>query len=89
MPSRNRGRGCSASAEQVSRPGFRARDSNISRIRVPTNYINVAALLILWASLMRFFCSLFKPGPKKCPAQIMRFFFGGGGGFWGGVAPVC
>ena len=50
----------------------------------------MAALLILWASLMRFF-SLFKPGPKKCPAQIMRFFFlGGGGGFWGGVAPpVC
>ena len=42
--------------------------------------LNVAALLILWASLMRFF-SLFKPGPKKCPARIMRFFFfflGGG-----------
>ena len=48
---------------------------------------NVAALLILWASLMRFF-SLFKPGPKKCPAQIMRFFFWGGGGF-GGVLLLC
>ena len=33
-----------------------------------------------------FFLSLFKPGLKKCPAQIMRIFFGGGGGggFWGG-----
>ena len=47
----------------------------------------MAAQLILWASLMRFF-SLFKPGPKKCPARIMRFFFGGGG-VLGGVAPVC
>ena len=49
-------------------------DVRTLRVRVPNN---VAALLILWASLMRFF-SLFKPGPKKCPAQIMRFFFGGG-----------
>ena len=47
----------------------------------------MAALLILWASLMRFFFSLFKPGPKKCPAQIMRFFFGGGG--FGGVLLLC
>ena len=47
---------------------------------------NVAALLVLWASLMRFFVSLFKPGPKKCPAQIMRFFLGGF--FWGGFPPV-
>ena len=37
----------------------------------------MVAHLIIWASLMRFF-SLFKPGPKKTPAQIMRFFLGVG-----------
>ena len=41
----------------------------------PLNRLNVAALLITWASLMLFF-SLFKPRPKKRPAQIMRFFWG-------------
>ena len=41
-------------------------------------YINVAALLVIWASLMRFF-SLFKPGPKTMTGSKMRFFFGGGG----------
>ena len=51
--------------------------------------VNVAALLVLWASLMHHFGSLFKPGPKKCPAQIMRFFFWGGGGGFGGVLLLC
>ena len=51
---------------------------------------NVAALLILWASLMRFF-SLFKPGPKKMPGSNNAFFFfgGGGGGFGGVLLLLC
>ena len=39
------------------------------------DFFIVVALLIIGGYLMRFF-SLFKPGPKKWPAQIMRFFWG-------------
>ena len=66
--------------------GYRVRAEGLDGFRVQVSGINVAALLVLWASLMRFFVSLFKPAPKKCPAQIMLFFFGGG---VGGVLLLC
>ena len=48
---------------------------------------NVAAHLITWASLMRFFLALFKPRPKMTGSN--NAFFWGGGLFWGGFPPVC
>ena len=57
------------------------------KIRVPYfEVLNVAALLVLWASLMRFF--LIQAGTKKMTGSNNAFFLGVGGFFWVGCSCV-